>query len=1055
MDFPWLALTLALLLSGHGLRKKSLSPSGALTAFVVGFVMLAGGTRVFGFTLIGFYLVGSRATKFGKSKKALLEDGYQEAGYRSGWQVLSNSASALVASFVWNAVFAPKSVQAAIADLLGIDVGYRLLGLKTPVRAYDTSDRGWCPLDGSVADGWSRALMLASLGHFACCLGDTLASELGILSRSRPRLVTTFRAVPPGTNGAISLGGTVASIVGGGLVGMMVGLTLILENTRCSESWGSIAFETVGWGLCGGGLGSYIDSLLGATVQQTRYSKEKKVILQDESKLKGEMQVISGWNVLSNNQVNLMSSVICAGVLKSLSSLHPSMAEVKRDVHNPILFECAWEVANKVGGIYTVIKTKVPVTVSEYGDRYCLIGPLSYKTAPMEVEAEEPTDEHLAAALENMRAQGVKALYGRWLIEGNPHVLLFDTGSAYSRLDEWKGDLWNLAGIPTPPNDHETNETIVFGYLVAWFLGDYVARQLNTAVIAHFHEWQAGLAIPLCRKRHIDVTTVFTTHATLLGRYLCAGSVDFYNNLQYFDVDHEAGKRGIYHRYCIERSATHCADVFTTVSHITAYESEHLLKRKPDGVLPNGLNVVKFQAMHEFQNLHATSKAKINEFIRGHFYGSYDFDLDNTLYMFTAGRYEYRNKGVDMFIESLARLNYRLQKAGSNVTVVAFIIMPAATHSYTIEALKGQAVTKQLRDTVTEIQNRIGARLFDHAARFHGEEKFHPTPDDLLSEEDQVLLKRRIFALKRNSLPPVVTHNMADDNNDPILNQIRRVKLFNHGHDRVKIIFHPDFLNSSNPILGLDYEEFVRGCHLGVFPSYYEPWGYTPAECTVMGIPSITTNLSGFGCFMQDLIERPEDEGCYIIDRRMQSVEDSVNQLTDYMFSFTQKTRRQRINQRNRVERLSPLLDWKNLGIEYSKARQLALRRAYPDAFYGGDGEELYDAEADYFGGVERMTPGSMSIPASPRLRGMATPGDIGTLTEEMQSLHTSDYRGQAWPSAQDEEDSYPFPLVMKVRSRSGSVMSGASTPGGGAFRSLSEGDLKKADAALSQVNGH
>ena len=186
----------------------------------------------------------------------------------------------------------------------------------------------------------------------------------------------------------------------------------------------------------------------------------------------------------------------------------------------------------------------------------------------------------------------------------------------------------------------------------------YVARQLDKAIIAHFHEWQAGLAIVLCRKRHIDVTTVFTTHATLLGRYLCAGSVDFYNNLQYFDVDHEAGKRGIYHRYCIERSSAHCADVFTTVSHITAYESEHLLKRKPDGVLPNGLNVVKFQAMHEFQNLHSRAKEKINDFIRGHFYGHYDFDLDNTLYMFTAGRYEYRNKGVDMFIESLARKNH-------------------------------------------------------------------------------------------------------------------------------------------------------------------------------------------------------------------------------------------------------------------------------------------------------------------------------------------------------------------------------------------------------------
>ncbi|KAH8113181.1 glycogen synthase [Phellopilus nigrolimitatus] len=720
----------------------------------------------------------------------------------------------------------------------------------------------------------------------------------------------------------------------------------------------------------------------------------------------------------------------------------------KRDVKQSLLFECAWEVANKVGGIYTVIKTKVPVTVSEYGDRYCLIGPLSYKTAPMEVEAQEPEDPAMRKTIESMRSRGIKILYGRWLIEGAPRVLLFDTGSAYSHLDEWKGDLWNLAGIPTPPNDHETNETIVFGYLVAWFLGEFLVNELSKAVIAHFHEWQAGLAIPLCRKRHIDVTTVFTTHATLLGRYLCAGSVDFYNNLQYFDVDHEAGKRGIYHRYCIERSAAHCADVFTTVSHITAYEAEHLLKRKPDGVLPNGLNVVKFQAMHEFQNMHATSKAKINEFIRGHFYGHYDFDIENTLYMFTAGRYEYRNKGVDMFIESLARLNYRLQKAGSTVTVVAFIIMPAATQSYTVEALKGQAVIKQLRDTVADIQTRIGERIFEHAARYSGESGTEfPSLDTLLSEQDKVLLKRRIYALKRNSLPPVTTHNMADDGADPILNQIRRVHLFNSHSDRVKIIFHPDFLNSNNPILGLDYEEFVRGCHLGVFPSYYEPWGYTPAECTVMGVPSITTNLSGFGSFMQDLIEEPADEGCYIVDRRMQSIEESVNQLAECMFSFCSKTRRQRINQRNRVERLSPLLDWKNLGIEYSKARQLALRRAYPDAFS--------DEEDDFeFPGVERA---NFSTPGSPRYRagggGMATPGDLGTLTEEMQGLGTSDYRGTMWPvSKEDEDEGYPFPLVMKVRSRASSVMSGASTPGGGSYKNLSERDLQRADAALSSV---
>jgi glycogen(starch) synthase len=424
----------------------------------------------------------------------------------------------------------------------------------------------------------------------------------------------------------------------------------------------------------------------------------------------------------------------------------------------------------------------------------------------------------------------------------------------------------------------------------------------------------------------MDVTTIFTTHATLLGRYLCAGSVDFYNNLQYFDVDAEAGKRGIYHRYCIERAAAHSADVFTTVSHITAYESEHLLKRKPDGVLPNGLNVKKFSAVHEFQNLHSTNKEKIHEFVRGHFYGCLDFDLEQTLYIFTAGRYEYRNKGVDMFIESLARLNHRLKVSGSKVTIVAFLIMPAKTSSLSVESLRGQAVVKSLSDTVSSIERGIGKRLFERSVRWR---EGDPMPDDkeLITQADRVMLRRRLFAMKRHGLPPVVTHNMVSDSEDPVLNQIRRVQLFNHPSDRVKVIFHPEFLNSANPVLGVDYDDFVRGTHLGVFASYYEPWGYTPAECTVMGVPSITTNLSGFGCYMEELIENSSDYGIYIVDRRTKGVDDSVNQLTDYIFDFANKSRRQRINQRNRTERLSDLLDWKRMGMEYVKARQLALRR--------------------------------------------------------------------------------------------------------------------------------
>jgi glycogen(starch) synthase len=155
-----------------------------------------------------------------------------------------------------------------------------------------------------------------------------------------------------------------------------------------------------------------------------------------------------------------------------------------------------------------------------------------------------------------------------------------------------------------------------------------------------------------------------------------------------------------------------------------------------------------------------------------------------------------------------------------------------------------------------------------------------------------------------------------------VLLALKRCNLLNDPDDRVKVVFHPDFLNSDNPLLGLSYEEFVRGCHLGVFPSYYEPWGYTPAECTIMGIPSVTSNLSGFGCFIEEHVMDPSSYGIYVIDRKFVSVEETVKSLAQNMFDFSQLTRRQRIIMRNRTERLSDLLDWKKLGIYYAQVHQ-------------------------------------------------------------------------------------------------------------------------------------
>jgi len=314
---PFIPLITATLLSVHGLRSRSLSLSGVVTAFVVGFSILAVPVRTIGITLIVFYLIGSRATKYGKKRKAQLEDGYQDTGYRSGTQVLCNSFTAFVASGLWCIAFAPHTLP---WNLVAAYIRPSFVLVENV--SYEGGE--WCPLDATVSDGLSRALMFASLGHFACCLGDTLASELGILSSHPPVLITTLRTVPPGTNGGVSLGGTLASLFGGLSMGTTMFISLIIENTHCRGSWMTILPPLIFWGAVAGVGGSMLDSFLGATIQCTQYSVNKKLILTDQSVpsdrgRKDNIKVISGFDLLTNNQVNLISSMGTAIVVAGLS----------------------------------------------------------------------------------------------------------------------------------------------------------------------------------------------------------------------------------------------------------------------------------------------------------------------------------------------------------------------------------------------------------------------------------------------------------------------------------------------------------------------------------------------------------------------------------------------------------------------------------------------------------------------------------------------------------------------------------------------------------------
>uniref|UniRef100_A0A914HA44 Glycogen [starch] synthase n=1 Tax=Globodera rostochiensis TaxID=31243 RepID=A0A914HA44_GLORO len=585
-------------------------------------------------------------------------------------------------------------------------------------------------------------------------------------------------------------------------------------------------------------------------------------------------------------------------------------------LENRFVFECAWEVVNKVGGIYTVLRTKAPISTDELGGQYYMMGPYVEERVRLEVEVLEPETANLKYTLDQMYDWGFRVVYGRWLIDGYPKVLLFDIGSAAWKLDKWKHELWETCKIGVPFLDREANDCIIFGFLVAIFLKSFLdsSENFQPNVAAHFHEWQSGIGLIMCRIWKLNIATLFTTHATLLGRHLCASGADLYNNLATFDMDREAGRLQIYHRYCLERAAVNMAHVFTTVSEITGLEAEYLLKRKPDILTPNGLNV---------------NKEKIHDFIRGHFYGHMNFDLDRTLYLFTAGRYEFFNKGGDLFIDALAKLNYMLKttedKRVKGVTVIAFIIYPASANSFNVDSLRGQAVCKQLRETIAKVKDSIASRMFDSCLRGR-----IPDMEELLLPAERVQLKRCILSSKRDTLPPICTHNMVDDANDQVLNAFRRCHLFNDEKDRVKVIFHPEFLSSVSPLIGLDYEDFVRGCHLGVFPSYYEPWGYTPAECTVMGIPSVTTNLSGFGSFIEKQVPDHDNYGMYIVDRKSRSPDESIQQLSSILYSYCTLSRRQRVIIRNRAERVSELLDWKTLGGLYLRMSERVAKMPRP-----------------------------------------------------------------------------------------------------------------------------
>lgn len=590
-----------------------------------------------------------------------------------------------------------------------------------------------------------------------------------------------------------------------------------------------------------------------------------------------------------------------------------------------ILVEAAWEVCNQIGGIYTVIRSKAPTMAEYMNGPFCMIGPYLSKNIQSELEPLDDVQDVFGQAASNLRKRGYDVHYGEWLITGKPRVVLLNPNVVEAKaLSVIKYLLWKNHGVSTPDNHTLINQVVAFGYLTKLFIDELVKLAGTDApMIAHFHEWMAGLPILDIRREKMPVKTIFTTHATQLGRHLAINSPLFYAHLPFFNREVEARNFGVVTEEVIEYQCAQDCDVFTTVSDVTARECKHLLKRKPDVIVPNGLNVERFEALHEFQNLHSQYKKEIHEFVMGHFFHSYTFDLDKTIYFFTSGRYEYKNKGFDLTLEALWRLNEKLKAEQADMTVIMFFITKREYYSIKPEVLQSRAMLEEIRETCATIEKEVGKALFNQSSM--QQDNRLPNLNSFVSDYWKLRYRRTVQSWKSNKLPGVITHKLVNEEGDEILQYLLRRNFFNRPDDKVKIVYHPDFITSTNPLFGMDYQQFVRGCHLGIFPSYYEPWGYTPLECMASGVPSVTSDLSGFGDYLTRNFPDYEKNGMYVIERGRRTFDWSARQLTGTLYRFVTQNRRERIMQRNNVESYATAFDWRNLIRYYQQAYEMAV----------------------------------------------------------------------------------------------------------------------------------
>lgn len=537
------------------------------------------------------------------------------------------------------------------------------------------------------------------------------------------------------------------------------------------------------------------------------------------------------------------------------------------------IFESSWEVCNKVGGIYAVLSTRAKTLQDRLHDRLVFIGPDCWK------ETESPyfqEDDNLFREWQLAASkQGLKIRVGRWTVPGEPIAVLVDFNQYFSKKNEIYGQLWNDFQVDSLHAYGDYDEASMFSYAAALVVGSFYDFYLDATkkVVYHGNEWMTGLGLLYVQKHYPQIATIFTTHATSIGRSIAGNNRPLYDYLFAYNGDQMAEELNMQSKHSIEKQTAHHVDCFTTVSDITARECLELLDKPVDVVLPNGFEDDFVPRGAAFTRKRKWARKRLLD-VANALLGT---DLgDETLLISTSGRYEFRNKGVDVYIEAMNRL---LRDKNLDKNVVAFVKVPG-----------------WVGEPRKDLQDRLASgKKFD-------------TPLEV----------------------PSVTHWLHDMSHDNVLSMLKHLDMQNRKEDRVKLIFIPCYLTGNDGILNLSYYDVILGNDLCIYPSYYEPWGYTPLESVAFKVPCVTTDLAGFGLWANSEIGHYGEigDGVKVIHRTDYNFSEVADNIKDTVSKFSHFTVAQVKKSRDNASKLSKKALWSHFIKYYEDAYDIALRKA-------------------------------------------------------------------------------------------------------------------------------